>query len=360
MSYLILENISKIYNNKTVLHNISVNIDKGKILAVAGPPGSGKTTLLKIIAGLITPTSGRILIEGVDITNKPPYERGFSMVFEIPPVYPDRTGYDNIAFPLRIRKLPENEIKRRVEEIAELLNIKHILSRKPSTYSGGEYQRVALARALVLEPRVLLLDEPLKNLDAKIRESMVTWLKDLQRRLGVTIIYATHDPLEAMTIGDKVMILLNGYQKQVSTPSELLLKPVDLDVDEYISIPALNVIKSKIIEVFEDNISLQLGKHVIKVRKQLPMQLSSKEVFIAIRPSDIIVSDRGEEKMISGKVSSIQYYGRGQLLTIESEDLVFRVVVDRLVSVGEGDVVYMDLPSDKIRIYDIDSRRLLG
>ncbi|MET1160884.1 MAG: ABC transporter ATP-binding protein [Thermoprotei archaeon] len=362
MSYLVLENISKEYYGKKALHNINVEIKKGELFAIAGPPGSGKTTLLKIIAGLLSPTTGRVILEGKDITHTPPYERGFSMVFEIPPIYPDRTGYENIAFPLRIRKLPENEIKRRVEEVAELLGIKHILDRKPSTYSGGEYQRVALARALVTEPRILLLDEPLKNLDAKIREHMSVWLRGLQKKLGITVIYATHDPLEAMTVGDRVMILLNGVLKQVAPPNELLLHPNDVDVDEYISIPALNIFRTKIINISEDFLTIQLNDVTLNIKKKLVEKPVSDEVFVAIRPPDILILREKSENALSAEVVLIQYYGPSKLvlMKLNKTNFMLRATVSKDVNVREGDRVYVKLPPEKIRIYDVKTKKLLG
>jgi ABC-type sugar transport systems, ATPase components len=285
MTFLELQKISKTIGDKVILHEISFKVEKGEMVAIIGPPGSGKTTLLKIISGLSAPTSGKIYLEGKDITNTPPHERGFSMVFEIPPVYPDRIGYENIAFPLRLRKLSEDEIRKRVLSVADLLGIRHILDRKPNTYSGGEYQRVALARALVTEPRLLLLDEPFRNLDAKIREAMVSWFKDLHKKIGITIIYSTHDPLEGMTIGDKILVLLKGMQKQFSTASELLTRPADLDVDEFISIPALNIIRGYIDECSEGEVKIVLGNIKLKIPKKIIKMRTWPRNIYSVSPS---------------------------------------------------------------------------
>ncbi len=354
MAFLKLENISKKYNDIIVLENISLSIEKGEILAIAGPPGSGKTTLLKIIAGLIKPTSGRIYIEGIDITDTPPYLRGFSMVFETPPIYPDRPGYENIAFPLKLRKLPESEIRKRVYEVAELLGIKHILNRKPSTYSGGEYQRVALARALVTNPRLLLLDEPFRNLDAKIREYMVVWFKQFQAKLGVTIVYATHDPLEALTIGNNVAILLNGRVKQYGSPIDILRNPASYDVDEFISIPALNAFKVYFKSDVE-GVLIHLNSMAIKKMAKLNTEHSEGEAIATIRPTDIMVSRSPSEKAIMGKVELIQYLGTNILVTIRVNDLSIRIVVPKDMMIKEGESVYLTLDPSKIRLYEISS-----
>lgn len=354
MVFLKLENISKRYNDHVVLENISLSLGKGEILAIAGPPGSGKTTLLKIIAGLIRPSSGRIYIEGVDITDTPPHLRGFSMVFEIPPIYPDRTGYENIAFPLKLKKLPENDIRKKVYEVAELLGIKHLLNRKPSTYSGGEYQRVALARALITNPRLLLLDEPFKNLDAKIREHMIVWFKQLQSKLSTTIIYSTHDPLEAFTIGDNIAILLKGRIKQYGLPINILRNPSLYEVDEYISIPALNVFKAYF-KKSNNKVLIQLDNIVIEKSCELRSVYAEGEAIATIRPADIVISKTPIEKSIMGKVELIQYLGASILATIKIGATNIRVVVPKHMTINEGENIYLTLDSSKIRLYDISS-----
>jgi multiple sugar transport system ATP-binding protein len=359
MTFLVVEHVCKKYGDKIVLHDINFEVNKGEILAVAGPPGAGKTTLLKIIAGLLTPTTGRVLLEGRDITNTPPYERNFSMVFEVPPIYPDRTGYENIAFPLRLKKLPREEITRRVHEIADLLGIRHILDRKPHTYSGGEYQRVALARALVTSPQVLLLDEPLKALDAKIREEMVTWLKNLQRRLGVTVIHATHDPLEAMSIGDNVMILLHGVQKQLSKPSELLNKPLDIEIDEYISIPALNVFKVRVEEVLEESAVISLGNLKIKIPTRISKSYEGKEIYASIRPIDISIFKSEQPGSFKGKVVMSQYMGRNQLVTVNVNDISLRAIADKTFRIERDDSIYLQLKPERIRLYDLNTGKII-
>lgn len=191
-----LVNISKKGMRKKILENISLIVKDKELFVINGPPGAGKSTFLKIIAGLIDPDEGDIFIDEKRVNDVPASDREVGMLFETPAIYPNLTGFDNIAFPLRIKKMPENEVKRKVREVSEFLQITHLLDRKPTTYSGGELQRVALARVLVRTPKILLLDEPLKNLDAKIHESMRVELKRLQRELGITTIFATHDQLE--------------------------------------------------------------------------------------------------------------------------------------------------------------------
>ena len=358
MTFLEIRNVSKRYGGRYALKNINLSIEKGEILSIAGPPGSGKTTLLKIVAGLVRPDEGSIVLEGRDITDTPPHLRGISMVFEIPPVYPDRTGYDNIAFPLRLKGLSENEIKRRVYEVAELLGIKHILHRKPETFSGGEYQRVALARALVTNPTLLLLDEPLKSLDAKIREQMSIWLKELQRKIGVTAIYTTHDPLEAFTVGTRTAILIGGEIKQIGDPLDILEKPSMLEVDEYVSIPALNILTGRV-EVEDDKLKVIINNVFLEkiIDKTLLERIESgKEHIIAIRPSDIKVSTSPSPHSFQGRVLLIQYLGSRTLASIEVNGTTIRAILPRGLQVGEGDIVYVELDVNRMRIYDPNSK----
>ncbi|MEM1620248.1 MAG: ABC transporter ATP-binding protein [Fervidicoccaceae archaeon] len=359
MGYLFIENISKKIGDKPVLRSVNASLNKGEVLAITGPPGSGKTTLLKIVAGLVPPTTGKIYLEGKDITYVPPHERGFSMVFEIPPVYPDRTGFENIAFPLRLKKLDEEEIKRRVHAVADLLGIKHILDRKPHTYSGGEYQRVAIARALITEPKLLLLDEPFKTLDAKIREAMISWIKGLHKRIGITVIYATHDPLEALSVGNKVMVLLNGVQKQLSDPLELLRRPIDLEVDEYISIPALNVSRGILYACMDGKAVVSLNGLKLNVIPGPRDCEPGREVIVAIRPQDIAISSASGTNALKGKVITVNYMGRNQLIALEVNGVNFRVVVDKSLNVTVGQQLYLLFKPDKIRLYDAQTLKLL-
>ncbi len=356
MPFLEVRDVLKKFGEKTVLKDISFSVNRGEVLAIAGPPGSGKTTLLKIIAGLISPTGGRIYLNGVDITDVPPHIRGFSMVFETPPVYPDRTGYDNIAFPLRLKKLPEAEVRRRVYEIADLLGIRHVLDRKPSTFSGGEYQRVALARALVTNPVVLLLDEPLRNLDAKIREYMAVWLKQLQSKIGITAIYSTHDPLEALTIGTRVAVMLSGEVKQLGEPLVVLNNPTSLDVDDYISIPALNTFRG-VAKASGGKLVVNIDKISVEKDVSRELQFDEREVIAAIRPGDVSIAKAYQPGSFSGKVELIQYLGANALATVTLDNTAIRVIIPKTIQVGEGDSVYVAFDPRDIRVYDAQSKR---
>lgn len=243
--------------------------------------------------------------------------------------------------------------------VAELLGIKHILERKPHTYSGGEYQRVAIARALVTEPRLLILDEPFKTLDAKIREAMISWIKGLHKRIGITVIYATHDPLEALSVGNKVMVLLNGVQKQLSDPLELLKQPADLEVDEYISIPALNISKGVIHTCMDNGVVVSLNGLKLNIMPGPRECEQGRSVITTIRPQDIAVSSVSGAGALVGKVITVNYMGRNQLVTLEVNGVNFRVVVDKSLNVTVGQQLYLLLKPDKIRLYDAQTLKLL-
>lgn len=360
MTFLEIRSVSKKYGEKYALRDINLSIGRGEILAIAGTPGSGKTTLLKIVAGLIPPDTGNIYLGGEDITSKPPHLRGVSMVFETPPVYPDRTGYENIAFPLKLKKTPPDEIRRRVYEVAELLGITHILDRKPSTFSGGEYQRVALARALVTNPSVLLLDEPLKNLDAKIREQMSIWLKQLQERIGITAIYTTHDPLEALTVGSRVAILLNGEVRQLGSPLEILRDPADLDVDSYVNIPAPNVLEGRA-EIEGDMLKIYMNG--ITIEKKIRAgggninTVFPEKAYVSIKPASITVSKEPGPGKYFGRVEIIQYLGARMLATIRLDNTALRAIIPKDMQLREGDAVYVSIDAEKIRLYDANTRK---
>jgi ABC-type sugar transport system ATPase subunit len=356
MVYLEVKNISKKFGEVTVLRNISFEVNQGEIFAIAGPPGAGKTTLLKILAGLINPDEGVIYLEGRNITGISPSERNIGMVFEMPPVYPDRTGFENIAFPLRLQKLPKDKIEKRVYEIAELLGIKHLLNRIPTTYSGGEYQRVALARALVRNPRILLLDEPLRNLDAKIQESMRSWLKRIQRELKTTVIYSTHDPLDAMAIGDRVSILIDGSIKQLGSPTEVYSSPVSLEVAEYTSIPALNILKGKIREVDQNLVEIDING-ILRIRKKLikpiTREFREKEVIIGIRPREIDISEVGpSENTVVCKLVLVQTIGSENLITVEIDRYLLRALSKKKLTLTEGSNIFLTLNPDRIYLFD--------
>jgi len=246
MARVELRNVTKKFGKVVAVDRASLVVDDKEFFSLLGPSGCGKTTLLRIIAGLEFPDEGDVLIDDRVVTRLPPKDRDVAMVFQNYALYPHMTAFDNIAFPLAVRRrelnLSKDEIRKRVVEVARLLNIEELLKRYPSQLSGGEQQRVALARALVRRPKVWLLDEPLSNLDAKLRIIMRSELKKLQKTLGITTIYVTHDQVEAMSMADRIAVMNKGRVLQVGTPDELYHKPADTFVATFIGAPPMNLI----------------------------------------------------------------------------------------------------------------------
>lgn len=238
--YLVLENLVKTFASRggvgevTAVDDISLSIEQGDLVTLLGPSGCGKTTTLRLIAGFEFPTQGRILLDGRTINDLPPHKRDMSMVFQSYAIFPHLNVFENIAYGLDVQRRPRDEIKQRVARVLELVELTGLENRAPNQLSGGQQQRVALARALVMEPKVLLMDEPLSNLDAKLREQMRTEIRRIQKRLGITSVYVTHDQVEAMTLSDRVVIINNGKVEQIGTPSDVYRRPQTRFVADFI------------------------------------------------------------------------------------------------------------------------------
>jgi multiple sugar transport system ATP-binding protein len=281
MPYLELRSVEKRYaNNSEAVKGISFTAQQGEFIVLVGPSGCGKSTTLRMIAGLEDTTGGDIFIAGKRVNDLPPKDRDIAMVFQNYALYPHLTVSENIGFPLSIRKEDKNIIESEVKKAAEFLSITHLLLRKPKELSGGERQRVAVGRAIVRKPKVFLFDEPLSNLDAALRTEMRAELKSLQRRLGTTMIYVTHDQTEAMTMGDKIVVLNNGKIEQFGTPQEIYSKPNSTFVARFLGSPAMNLIPGEILQMN--------GKAVFNASNfewTLPYSLENKkEVLLGIRP----------------------------------------------------------------------------
>ncbi|MEQ8224838.1 MAG: sn-glycerol-3-phosphate ABC transporter ATP-binding protein UgpC, partial [Candidatus Eremiobacterota bacterium] len=290
MAEVILKNVWKIYKgNVEVVKDVSIDIKDKEFLVLVGPSGCGKTTTLRMIAGLEDITKGDIFIGEKKVNDVSPKDRDIAMVFQNYALYPHMNVYENMAFGLRLRKYSKDQIDKMINDAAELLSIGHLLKRKPAELSGGQRQRVAMGRAIVREPQVFLMDEPLSNLDAKLRVQMRAELQKLHHRLGITTVYVTHDQTEAMTLGDRIVVFNGGIIQQADTPLVLYSKPANKFVAGFIGSPSMNFFEVKIVGK-EDNLFLEGDKLNLKIPSEFASQLKDwvdKEVVFGIRPEDI-------------------------------------------------------------------------
>ncbi len=353
-----LENVSKQFGKVVAVDNLNLEIKDGEFIALLGPSGCGKTTTLLMIAGIYKPTTGKIYFDDQVVNDIPPKDRNIGMVFQSYALYPHMSVFDNIAFPLKLQRRPKNEIRERVVEVAKILGIEELLDRKPSQLSGGQQQRVALARALVKEPQVFLMDEPLSNLDAKLRIQMRAELKRIQRELGVTTIYVTHDQLEAMTMADRIAVMNRGVLQQYASPEELYNKPANIFVASFIGSVPINFLEGELIK----------SNGTLKVETEyLPLDIMRKfqdgvdslpygeKVVIGIRPEHVLIG----EGPYTGKVIIIEPLGRDAIVHIDVNGYVIRALTSEFHDIKEGDVVKFDFDYSSIHIFNGKSGELL-
>ncbi len=357
MAEVVLKNISKIYDggNKVVTDaNFTVN-DK-EFVVLVGPSGCGKTTTLRMIAGLEEITNGEIFIDGKLVNNLPPKDRDIAMVFQNYALYPHMTVFENMAFGLRLKKFDKKEILVRVNEAAKILGLENYLDRKPKALSGGQRQRVAVGRAIVRKPKVFLFDEPLSNLDAKLRVQMRTEISKLHKQLGATMIYVTHDQTEAMTMGDRIVIMKDGIINQVDTPLNLYNKPVNLFVAGFIGSPAMNFLNGKIYQDNKLNFKSNGGAidfDLTKNQSELLNKYSDKEIVIGIRPENIVL-ENSDDNLIPFEVNIevVEPMGNETFVYFQLDDVQF---ISRLRTVGNlshGNKVKLYMQVDRIYFFD--------
>ena len=324
---ILLQNIGKRYGAVSVVDDLSLEINDGEFVVLLGPSGCGKTTTLRMIAGLEQPSSGEILIDGQRVNDLPPQKRDVAMVFQSYALYPHMTVTENIAYPLRVRKLPRAEIQTQVNQTAAMLEIESLLNRRPRELSGGERQRVALARAIVRHPKAFLMDEPLSNLDARLRLQMRGELKRLQQQLGTTTVYVTHDQAEAMTLGHRVAVMNKGKLQQFDAPLEIYHRPANRFVAEFVGTPAMNFIDGRIdpeTRCFTaDGLRLQLNIDT--------SQTAGKEgITLGLRPENIEVSNAHQVGLIPATVYVTELMGSETFvfLDLASKRLIARAASD--------------------------------
>ena len=349
MGQIILEKIQKTFGNVEVIPPLDLVIEDGEFVVFVGPSGCGKSTLLRLIAGLEDTTSGSIEIDGVNATNLPPAKRRLAMVFQSYALYPHMSVRKNIAFPLRMAKLDKDEQNKRVEDAAKVLNLTEYLDRRPAQLSGGQRQRVAIGRAIVREPSAFLFDEPLSNLDAALRVGMRMEISSLHKKLQTTMVYVTHDQVEAMTMADKIVVLKDGVIEQVGTPIELYREPKNLFVAGFIGSPKMNIIKINKQHISNLN-TLDLFNNKITFDN-----LEFKdEIYIGIRPEDISLKKDHEIK-VDVKIDLVENLG--------FEKIIYSKVLDKQIIIKSSENINsnslkISFSKDKILFFDKDKNRI--
>lgn len=355
-----LVNLTKKFGKVTAVNNLNLTINKGEFVALLGPSGCGKSTTLYLIAGLYKPTSGEIYFDDRVVNDLEPKDRNIGMVFQSYALYPHMTVYDNIAFSLKIKKVPRDEIDRRVKEVAKMLHIENLLDRKPAQLSGGQQQRVALARAIAKRPDIFLMDEPLSNLDAKLRIEMRTELKRLQKELKITTIYVTHDQIEAMTMADRIAVMNEGKLQQYGKPEELYNRPSNIFVADFIGTPPINLMPVTLkVEDGRRVIETPFGKITATgTLAEALAQLSEGEYIMGIRPEHIKLSSR-EESELAGRIFAVEPLGKEVQLDIMNEEHKMRVLVPSGTDVKTGDEVWMKVDHERLLLFDKKTGKLV-
>lgn len=369
MAGVSLKNVFKTYpGGVTAVSDFNIDIEDKEFIILVGPSGCGKTTTLRMIAGLEEITSGELYIGDKLCNDVAPKDRDIAMVFQNYALYPHMTVFDNMAFGLKLRKTPKDEIKRRVHEAARILSIEHLLERRPKALSGGQRQRVALGRAIVREPKVFLMDEPLSNLDAKLRVQMRTEISKLHQKLNTTFIYVTHDQTEALTMGTRIVVMKDGLVQQIATPQKLYDEPDNAFVAGFIGSPQMNMAEATV-KKEENTVFLQFGSHTLKIPEDKANVLEKqgyigKEVTFGIRPEDIhedseFFERAGGSDIIEANVEVTERLGSETYLYVLINEFNFtaRVSPKSVSQAGEKVKIMFDMPH--IHIFDKETEKAI-
>jgi len=349
MSSVDLQGITKDFPGIRALDNVTFSLKDGEFFVLLGPTGAGKTTTLRIIAGLTKQDAGSLAFDGISMENTIPADRDVAYVFQQYSLYPTMTVFDNLAFPLRspLRKTPETEIRKKVDETAQKLKITHLLDRKTARLSGGEMQRVSIGRAIVREPRVFLMDEPLSNLDAKLRESLRVELQHLQKTQGNTTLFVTHDQIEALTMADRIAVLNEGRVIQVGTPNDIYDRPATTFVATLVGTPRINLFRASL-----DNGTVQIENSELHI----PSSSSSPSQFLlGIRPEDVKPATEGK---FAGKLVLTEPLGVETILHIQSGGQTLLSLIPGMTNLKLNDTVRFNLAQDRLHYFNLDGERL--
>jgi len=362
MAKISLKNIKKVYpGNVVAVQDFNLEIEDKEFIILVGPSGCGKSTTLRMIAGLEDITDGELYIGDQLVNDVAPKDRDIAMVFQNYALYPHMTVFKNMAFGLTLRKLPKEEIRQKVEEAAKILDIEHLLDRKPKALSGGQRQRVALGRAMVRDPAVFLLDEPLSNLDAKLRNQMRAEISKLHKKLGTTFVYVTHDQTEAMTMGDRIVVMKDGVIQQIDTPQNLFNKPCNLFVAGFIGTPQMNFINGTIVKSGNGYSAKFAGHRVAlpesKQDKVAPYE--GKEVVFGIRPEDIAVRNNGGESA-EVKIELVELMGSEMYLHCSLNDCKLTVRTPVIDGCRTDSTLPMTFNPQKLHIFDKETEMVIS
>lgn len=360
MAEVRLQGVSKVFDGgQSALSDVTLAAEDGEFLVLLGPSGCGKSTLLRVIAGLEEATTGDIFIGGTRVNHVPPKDRDIAMVFQNYALYPHMTVYKNMAFGLMLRHVPRSEIDRRVNEAAEILGIKHLLDRKPKALSGGERQRVAVGRAIVRQPKVFLFDEPLSNLDAQLRVQMRSELLRLHQRLGTTMIYVTHDQVEAMTMGQRVAVLFNGRVQQVDSPLSVYHKPSNRFVAGFVGSPAMNFLDGEVHNEHDGTVSIGLFDGTCRIAlptayRALLEPYVGKKIDVGVRPEalGIAVDSPPHCDAISGRITLVETLGADMNVFVEFKGQTLVIRASAMEQYRPGASAWVTLPPEALYFFD--------
>ncbi len=366
MASVVLKQVTKRFNNKVVaVKDLNIRIKDKEFVTFVGPSGSGKTTALRMIAGLEKLTAGEIYIDNKLVNDVLPKDRDIAMVFQNYALYPHMTVFENMSFALKLRKIPKHEIKERVREAANILDIGQLLDRRPNQLSGGQRQRVALGRAIVRKPKLFLMDEPLSNLDAKLRVQMRAEISKLHHALQSTIIYVTHDQTEAMTMGDRIVVMNNGYSQQIDSPQVVYEKPHNLFVAGFMGSPQMNF-QEVVLKKDAEAICITFGPHTIKLPGNLAEEIENlgylgKSVMMGIRPEDIqeelVLGEALQDSVMEARVEVVERLGSETLLHVRAGETKWIARVGPGTTARAGDRIPLILNVNKIHLFDKETEK---
>jgi ABC-type sugar transport system ATPase subunit len=350
-----LENLTKRWGAVVGAQDITLEVNDGEFVAFLGPSGCGKTTTLLMVAGIYKPTAGLIKFDDRIMNRVPPKNRNVGMVFQSYALYPHMTVFENIVFPMKLKRTPLSEMKERARQIADMMDIGHLMDRKPGQLSGGQQQRVALGRALAKRPDLLLFDEPLSNLDARLRLTMRAEIKRLQMELGITSIYVTHDQVEAMTMADRIAVMKDGYLQAYCSPGELYDQPRTLFIGGFIGNPPMNFIDVEVVAEGGEFYARSVGINVSVPPERGQKAVGKGQVIMGIRPEELAIADEG----VPGEVYIVEPLGRDDLLNVTIGRSSVNVLTDPATGIRLGDKVKVRFNTRKVQFFDPKTEKSL-